>query len=206
LIDGIACRRGAGRYTRRPQAGLLTVLLLAAVHAAAAVEAEPAAGRTRPIDAVAIAPAERALATLEISNLMGRYAACVRGECRDGMEMLFALDELDVRITAAQRIEGPAALRRYLAVRRAGRPRLLLAPVIEIAGDGQTARGVWESPAVVGGSAWQRYGVDFIRTNAGWKIWHLRAASVLQRDGRWQAPRELQLPRPYYTFDSAEAY
>lgn len=62
-------------------------------------------------------------------------------------------------------------------------------PVIEVAGDGNTAKGVWYSPgmglftkiengkAVVGGVFfWEKYGGDFIRENGVWKIWHLQMA------------------------------
>ncbi len=54
-------------------------------------------------------------------------------------------------------------------------------PVIEIAGDGKTAKGIWYSVGQVtetpGGKQsptymWERYGVDFIKTDGKWKIWH----------------------------------
>jgi hypothetical protein len=57
----------------------------------------------------------------------------------------------------------------------------LSTPVIEIAGDGQTAKGLWYSVGQVsqtpGGKqtptyVWERYGVDFYKPNADWKIWH----------------------------------
>jgi hypothetical protein len=56
-------------------------------------------------------------------------------------------------------------------------------PVIEIAGDGKTAKGAWYSPGVVAGVRpdgkphamwmWEMYGVDFIKEDGQWKIWHL---------------------------------
>jgi len=55
-------------------------------------------------------------------------------------------------------------------------------PVIEIAGDGKTAKGVWFSAGTVSGSmggtpmaAWtsEKYGIDFVKENGKWKIWHL---------------------------------
>jgi len=54
-------------------------------------------------------------------------------------------------------------------------------PVIEVAGDGQTAKGIWYSIGQVtqtpGGNQtptymWERYGVDFIKVDGEWKIWH----------------------------------
>ena len=59
-------------------------------------------------------------------------------------------------------------------------------PVIEIAGDGKTAKGIWYSPGlglspkmndssvdVTGIFFWERYGGDFIKEKGVWKIWHL---------------------------------
>ena len=73
-------------------------------------------------------------------------------------------------------------------------------PVIEVAGDGQTAKGIWYSPgmglmtAIVGGKPqvrgtffWEKYGGDFVRENGEWKIWHLQMAYDFtpQLDGKW---------------------
>jgi hypothetical protein len=54
-------------------------------------------------------------------------------------------------------------------------------PNIQIAGDGKTAKGSWESPGYItefgGGSfmaswMWERYFVDFIKEDGQWRIWH----------------------------------
>jgi hypothetical protein len=58
-------------------------------------------------------------------------------------------------------------------------------PVIEIAGDGKTAKGIWYSPGIglsahINGSEvsyggtffWEKYGADFLKENGEWKIWH----------------------------------
>lgn len=54
-------------------------------------------------------------------------------------------------------------------------------PVIEIAEDGKTAKGLWYSVGKLiqtpGGKQtpvdmWERYGVDFIKVDGEWKIWH----------------------------------
>jgi hypothetical protein len=64
-------------------------------------------------------------------------------------------------------------------------------PVIEIAGDGKTAKGIWYSPGVGlgtgtysrinNGSAhvsgilfYEKYGVDFVKEDGEWKIWHIQ--------------------------------
>jgi hypothetical protein len=58
-------------------------------------------------------------------------------------------------------------------------------PIIEIAGDGKTAKGTWYSPGMglsahingtevsYGGTFfWEKYGADFMKENGEWKIWH----------------------------------
>jgi hypothetical protein len=59
---------------------------------------------------------------------------------------------------------------------------LLTTPVIEISGDGKTAKGVWISVGSVSGAMggkpsaqWtdEKYGMDFVKENGHWKIWHL---------------------------------
>ena len=62
-------------------------------------------------------------------------------------------------------------------------------PIIEVAGDGKTAKGVWYSPGVglmakvheddaeVGSVFfWEKYAGDFIKEDGKWKIWHLQMA------------------------------
>jgi hypothetical protein len=59
-------------------------------------------------------------------------------------------------------------------------------PIIEVAGDGKTAKGLWYSPGIMantvinngkvevsGGWFWEKYGVDFIKEDGEWKIWHI---------------------------------
>lgn len=60
-------------------------------------------------------------------------------------------------------------------------------PIIEIAGDGRTAQGVWYSPGISGYPVyqsskvylrsiefWEKYGVDFVNEDGVWKIWHMQ--------------------------------
>ena len=59
----------------------------------------------------------------------------------------------------------------------------LSTPIIEVAGDGKTAKGVWYTPGAIGmtdakgklnGSwLWERYAVDFIKEDGQWKFWHI---------------------------------
>ena len=59
-------------------------------------------------------------------------------------------------------------------------------PIIEVAGDGKTAKGVWYSPGLrmsaqvrdgkvskSGGWFWEKYGADFVKEDGEWKIWHI---------------------------------
>jgi hypothetical protein len=57
----------------------------------------------------------------------------------------------------------------------------LTTPVIEVAGDGETAKGAWISPGYMTMPTaeklqaywhWDKYGVDFIKEEGKWKIWH----------------------------------
>jgi len=61
--------------------------------------------------------------------------------------------------------------------------------VIEVAEDGQTARGVWISPGFEtsaengipqGCWAWSKYGVDFIREGDDWKFWKMKVYPLLK--------------------------
>jgi hypothetical protein len=58
--------------------------------------------------------------------------------------------------------------------------------VIEVAGDGKTAKGIWESPGLhftaqvkdgkitkSGSWFWEKYGADFVKEDGKWKIWHI---------------------------------
>jgi hypothetical protein len=54
--------------------------------------------------------------------------------------------------------------------------------VVVVAQDRQTAKGIFYTPGMVGSSdsgqwMWERYGVDFIREDGVWKIWHLHVYS-----------------------------
>jgi len=53
--------------------------------------------------------------------------------------------------------------------------------IVEVAGDGKTAKGLWNSPGLEAHSKdgkgqgwwnWSKFAMDFILTEQGWKIWH----------------------------------
>ena len=78
----------------------------------------------------------------------------------------------------------------------------LSSPLIEVAGDGETAKGLWTCQGAhneVGTSGpvanwtWGYFAVDFIRENDGWKIWHMQYVNDVdcicgQSWGRAQQP------------------
>ncbi len=59
----------------------------------------------------------------------------------------------------------------------------LTTPCIEIARDGKTAKGIWYTPGQateIGEDGkpyamwiWEKYGVDFVKEDGEWKIWHI---------------------------------
>lgn len=78
----------------------------------------------------------------------------------------------------------------------------LSSPLIEVEGDGETAKGLWTCQGAhneVGTSGpvanwtWGYFAVDFIRENDGWKIWHMQYVNDVdcicgQSWGRAQQP------------------
>ncbi|MFT3905843.1 MAG: nuclear transport factor 2 family protein [Steroidobacteraceae bacterium] len=160
-----------------------------------ALLAVAAAGATVPA-AVAAQPkglsnVEKAAEALQISNIMGRYAALVIANHWADIGELFALDDPDVHQNVPALMSGPA-VRKYFTERQAEKLKdgvmhqhTFLSPIIEVAGDGKTAKGVWDSPGIdTGGGdsaanwAWVRYAVDFKKIDGTWKIWHLSVLPV----------------------------
>jgi hypothetical protein len=155
------------------------------VHAAAATD------HRREISA-----AQRAVDALEISNIMGRYAAYVIANKWALLGQEFALDEPDVRENVPAPGQQGAAVREYFASRDQQtlpegvmHQHTFLSPIIEVAGDGKTAKGMWDAPGIDVGNGnamaawtWLKYAVDFKREADGWKIWHLHVYQV------WRAP------------------
>lgn len=63
----------------------------------------------------------------------------------------------------------------------------LTTPIIQIADDGETAKGIWYSPGmglnssvkdgkvdVSGTFFWEKYGADFVKEDDRWKLWHIQ--------------------------------
>ncbi|MCL8017257.1 nuclear transport factor 2 family protein [Streptomyces sp. AS02] len=84
----------------------------------------------------------------------------------------------------------------------------LTTQVIEVAEDGQTAKGVWISPGhetfpIVPGEppkphwSWGRYSVDFVKEDGQWRVWHLHVLTTFRTpyDRSWV---DAALNRPEY--------
>jgi len=79
-------------------------------------------------------------------------------------------------------------------------------PIIVVAGDGKTAKGIWYSPGPIlsftgqkdadgndlasGMMFMEKYGVDFVKENGEWKIWHIQMFYdyVFSIPGDWSKP------------------
>lgn len=160
--------------------------------AGAAADAAPKARAKAVVSECGVlSAADKVVALNEIQNLMGRYGhlGTLRGE--GTLAELFALDTEGVSWKTPGGPVGIAGMRaRFSRPDEVPTPGVLhihsmFSPVIEIAGDGKTAKGVWDSfgPNVpnanaIGGWLWVKYAVDFVKEHGKWKIWHLQVNPV----------------------------
>ena len=131
-------------------------------------------------------------AVRQIQNLMGTYTVNhIPKNMHDHIE-LFAMDMADVSVEIGDRgvYVGPEALRTLfgkqfnMELKGNMLVHYLATPMIEVAADGKTAKGVWRSPGLeairpadgetpVPLWSFGAYACDFILTGGRWKIWHL---------------------------------
>ena len=130
----------------------------------------------------------------ETQNLMGKYSYYCTLSMWDKVAGLFAQKTPGVTAEIADGgvWEGLEGIKRLWpgihAHNLEGRPGNLVqhdltTPVVEVAGDGKTAKGLWNSPGVLTGKKatgelrsvwiWVKYGIDFVKEDDAWKIWHL---------------------------------
>ena len=138
---------------------------------------------------------ERLQAVNEIQNLMSKYEYLhMTGRQKEKME-LYAKNAPDVRISIKEMgyWEGPDAPQRAWGIgeRQSAEQGNVgtmgihptTTPIIEVAGDGKTAKGVWIGTGFVASKdretgkprcmwEWDRYGVDFVKEDGKWKFWH----------------------------------
>jgi hypothetical protein len=133
----------------------------------------------------------------EICNLMGHYEVLHNQKTMGLHPMDFALTKQDVSISVSGKFfYGPDEVKKlfcevfyleeYHGIMLI---HYLTTPMIEVAEDGKTARGVWWSPGIetvkekpgsdpVAYWCFGAYANDFILENGTWKIWHMRWSRV----------------------------
>jgi hypothetical protein len=184
---------------------------------------------------------ERVQATLEIQNLFGRYmylhSAGKNGDCME----LFARNApgASVEFHVMGLFKGAEGIRKLYQGNMGGNRKVfqggafehtLTTPVIEVAKDGKTAKGLWISPGheTFPGKdgqpeahwMWCKYGVDFIKEGGRWKIWHYQvfmtflcsfkkpwtdSSAMSPRQGMPNADGPTTYHKPY-TVDSSPEY
>jgi hypothetical protein len=152
---------------------------------------------------------ERVQAVVEIQNLMSRYEYWHTSDQHDKKGKFIATKAEGARIEYNNSgvYEGTKGLRKFLVElhsmgggvnRRPGNLTVhpLTTPVIEVAGDGKTARGLWLSPGIethnflgkiIGCAVWEAYAADFIKEDGIWKWWriHLNRCFITPYDKSW---------------------
>jgi hypothetical protein len=142
---------------------------------------------------------ERLRAINEIQNLMSKYEYLHATNHHREVIDLYARNAPDVRIAMKEMgyWQGPDAPQRGWGdlVNKTQNPVGVMGihptttPVIEVAGDGKTAKGVWIGTGLVasvdektgkprGMWEWDRYGVDFIKEDGQWKFWHFHVYTL----------------------------
>lgn len=153
---------------------------------------------------------QRVIDFQEIQNIMGRYAYVTMAMAQKERVALFAKKTPGVRVYFGQEgyFEGvdapdrawggmsPSEGEEFVGGMAIHCP---ICPVIEVAGDGKTAKGVWiglgllamkdrETGEPTGAWEWDKYGVDFIKEDSVWRIWHFHIYRLLHGwnvDDKW---------------------
>ena len=134
---------------------------------------------------------ERLQAVHEIQNLVAKYANLHTPTTMHRSIEVFAMKQPDVSVEIAMwgKFIGPDQVRRVYNSLIEGQPvpgtmfeHQLTTPVIQVAKDGKTAKGLWFSPGhettrddkgnLVAHWCWGKFGADFIKEDGEWKIWH----------------------------------
>jgi hypothetical protein len=159
---------------------------------------------------------ERIEAVNAIQNLMGRFVFYRLANMKYRCTELFANGDPDLKIQGPSIMVGPdAAIRAYGDPKTPSAPiagemhfHTLVSPIIEVAGDGKTARAQWMSPGAVsqvrGGAAsanwvWSKEVADFKKMDNGeWKMWHQRIIGIFMTsyDKPWTEPNAMSGGQP----------
>lgn len=183
---------------------LITVSIASNVFSAGAKENRPT-----------ISDAERALAMLEVQNTFSKHAFYhINGNHCEEMDDIwvkeggaydktahwgeqqgitvikkaYCIDNIETKkkaLTAISKVSDVKDVPENLGAGHEFSLHMQTTPIIEIAGDGKTAKGVWYTPgfikrpniedgkiSVTGQWMFERYAVDFAKEDGKWKIWH----------------------------------
>jgi hypothetical protein len=131
----------------------------------------------------------------EINNLMSLHAWYHAALLHDvEIEQIWSRrDDIVLWFEASGRFEGPGAIKGGYgrAVSREATRGIftwhaITTPVVEVAADGETAKGIWYTPGIAGffkegkgnfNWMFEKYAVDFIREDGVWKVWHMHVYS-----------------------------
>jgi hypothetical protein len=112
------------------------------------------------------------------SQLLGRFEGteAVRKAYVDGLERLKEIHFKEMRETFPDiKFDKENKHAGFLSI------HTLTTPIIEVAEDGKTAKGLWISPGALTSVAngklearwiWEKYAVDFVKEDGKWKYWH----------------------------------
>lgn len=138
---------------------------------------------------------------LDIQNLMSTYEYLHTFNDHEAVAKLFTQNQEDCFISLGTRgywVGKDAARRAFGTFIKLGpTPGLmpivpLATPLIEVAGDRKTAKGMWIGTGFLAKKdeqgkpsckwQWDKYAVDFIKENGKWKFWHMQVFRIFQID------------------------
>jgi hypothetical protein len=139
----------------------------------------------------------------EVRKLMGRYAFCGYARTWEKVPKMFATrDDIWIDCEGFGVFDGAAGVERFFVhwhhsmegdAKGIFSIHTLTTEVIEVAADGETARGLWISPGAESRRTvpdnqlesfwiWGLYAIDFIKEDGEWKFWHFRIPHLMLSD------------------------
>jgi hypothetical protein len=168
-----------------------------------------------------------ARAVNEIQNLFGRYMYLhTAGKNKKCTEMFAKSGGTSVEFHSMGLFKETEGVRKLYETNMGGDRKFfpgglfehtLTTPVIEVAKDGITAKGLWVSPGhetfpgkegkLEAHWMWCKYAVDFIKEDDGWKIWHYQVfmSFICPFDKPWTEPAGPSRP-PMQNADGPTTY
>lgn len=164
--------------------------------------------------------ARRLVDYLEVCKLMARYSFLhYGGKHEPTYEFFTRRPDVRCELGPVGVYEGPDKVYDFFVAQHAGgdRPGVrrmhpVALPMVEIAGDGKTARGLWLTPGIEGDAtdptwaAWyyDSYANDFIKDPEGWKWWHFHLVEEIHADYGYSFEEWAAMPHMTYEEITAE--